>query len=83
MSRNKTEGDLDAWDGIASRSSINDHYTGVSLLYCVTSGRWELMIRGVSTVYEALPENDEEHHNDSTTHAIGLALLSGFALMLL
>jgi hypothetical protein len=37
----------------------------------------------VSTVYEALPENDEEHHNDSTTHAIGLALLSGFALMLL
>jgi len=37
----------------------------------------------VSTVYGALPETDDEHHDESTTRAIGLALLAGFALMLL
>jgi len=42
-----------------------------------------LIIRGVSTVYGALPETDDEHHDESTTRAIGLALLAGFALMLL
>jgi len=30
MSRNEAKGDLDAWHGTASRSSINDYYTGVS-----------------------------------------------------
>lgn len=29
--RHETEGSFDAWNGTASRSGIDDHYTGVSL----------------------------------------------------
>lgn len=41
------------------------------------------MDRGVSTVFEALGENEDEHQREATVRAIGLALLAGFALMLL
>jgi hypothetical protein len=67
-------------NGITRGGSFDDHYSRVSLQ---SSEELKLIIRGVSTVYGALPETDAEHHDESTTRAIGLALLAGFALMLL
>ncbi|KAK4683677.1 solute carrier family 39 (zinc transporter), member 9, partial [Tremellales sp. Uapishka_1] len=38
---------------------------------------------GISTLYDSLPKERDEHVDQSAMHAIGLSLLSGFALMLM
>lgn len=43
----------------------------------------QLTYRGITTLYESLPADRSNGHEEGTTHAIGLSLLSGFALMLL
>lgn len=82
--RQATESDIYPRHGFAGRSSFDHHHSRVRASTALSLMPYLILVnRGVSTVYEALGESDEEHHDESTTRAIGLALLSGFALMLL
>jgi hypothetical protein len=68
------------WNGYLSRSSSHNYNTRVSDAISKGSvGANE--VRGVSTIYGSLP--DDYEHTESTVKAVGLSLLSGFALMLL
>lgn len=68
------------WNGYLSRSSSHNYNTRVSDAIS-KGGPGANEARGVSTIYGSLP--DDYEHTESTVKAVGLSLLSGFALMLL
>jgi len=89
MHRETVEGDISVRNGYSGRCGLDNHHPRVRRR-CASpcgassagSGRTALLTcRGVSTLYESLPADHD--HREGTVTAIGLSLLTGFALMLL
>jgi hypothetical protein len=72
-------------NGAFGRCCVDYHYTRVSIdtTEVEVAGLTLARSRGVSTLFSSLPENNNLDGIAAPTHVIGIALLAGFALMML